>query len=350
MNLNLFEMDIQPGFIVYKNGYGPVWVCPHSGPAFESPFDRDENSEVVASLCWMKTGGSLIISTLPRHRTFGIDFNRDAPEKDKSILLWEEFEKNPNSKRVKQFEENYAWLSKNVSDFRTRQKIYDNFWKTIRSLGNIIIFVHREHTFIPNFPSIMEIITYQGEGVNKEIVKAIVNNINKKYENFLRGVSNHYKHTVLLEELRFIDRVKMQELKFDLKEMTYNQKRRAVKALKVIEKYADKRILQKLMKNFNERNYISAVGSVLKSNSHPIVTIENRFRGDKALKMKRLLLNKRNIVMEIESSSFINYWHPDVAKDMIIDLLDQLVSVDMYKRMGMKQTQIIKFIKSEQSS
>jgi hypothetical protein len=341
-------MDIQPGFIVYKNGYGPVWVCPHSGPAFENPFDRDENSEVVASLCWMKTGGSLIISTIPRHRAFGIDFNRDAPERNTSNLLWEEFEKNPDSRRVKQFEENYAWLSKNVSDFRSRQKIYENFWKTIRLLGNIIIFIHREHTFLPNFPSIMEIITYQGEGVNKEIVKAIVNNINKKYEDFFKDVSNHYKHTVLLEELRFIDRIKMQGSKFDIKEMSYNQKRRLGRSFKVIENYSDKKVTQNLIKNFNEKNYVSAVGSVLRKNIHPIVTIENRFRGDKALKMKKLLLNRRNIVMEIESSSFINYWHPVVAKDIIIDLLNELVSVDMYKRMGMKQTQIMKFIKSEQ--
>ena len=99
MTLSSFGMDVQPGFTIYKNGYGPVWVCPHAGPAFESPFDRDENSDVVASLCWLQTGGSLVISTISRHRALGIDLNRDAPERDSANLLWGEYEKNPDSKR-----------------------------------------------------------------------------------------------------------------------------------------------------------------------------------------------------------------------------------------------------------
>lgn len=344
--MKLFEMKIHPGFIVYRNGFGPVWVCQHTGPAFVSPSSRDDNSDVVASLCWLRTGGTLILSTLSRRRQFGIDFNRDMPPQDLSILVWNDFINDKVTKRVRSYENRYAWVAKDKIDYENRKKIYENFWRTIKNSGNIIIFFHRSLTSLTNFPSIMEMITYKGQGVRLEIISAIVDNINKKYENFFKNINNHYKHTVLLEEFRFIDCVKSYCKDFSRKVMYEYDKERYENNLRVIEKYANKKIVEYVKRNFNEENFVKAIKSVLKSKALPQITVENRFTGNKALTMKKPIFSGKNIVMEIESSSFINYWYPHTARNIIIDLLNSLVSVDMYRKMGIKQTQIIKFIKS----
>jgi hypothetical protein len=343
-----FEMKIHPGFTVYRNGFGPVWVCQHTGPALINPASRDDNSDVVANLCWLRTGGTLIFSTLSRKRQFGIDFNRDAPPEDLATLLWNDFAKREKmTERMKNYEKSYAWVAKDHADHQNRSNIYENFWRTVRNSGNIIIFFHRSFTSLANFPSIMEMITYKGQGVKLEVISAIVEAINKKYEGFFKEINNHYKHTILLEELRFIDSVKAYCREFDRKVMGGYDKDRISDSLKVMEKYAGKRVLEQLKKGFNGKNFVAAVESVLKNKIPPQITVENRFTGDKALTKKKPIFSGKNIVMEIESSSFINYWHPSTARDIVIDLLNSIVSVDMYKKMGIKQTQIIKFIKSD---
>ena len=78
-------MKINNGFLVYENGKDIVWVVPHSGPALETPTSRDARSDTVASLCWLKVGGRLVVSSTPRKRALGIDFNRDPPPLGRSL-------------------------------------------------------------------------------------------------------------------------------------------------------------------------------------------------------------------------------------------------------------------------
>jgi hypothetical protein len=335
--------EFHPGFVVYKNGFGPVWVCPHAGPAMETPNSRDDNSDTVASLCWLKTGGSLIISTLPRDRIFGIDFNRDIPPKEDAIEAWRYFIENKNKEKIEKFRDQYAWVAKDEKDYEHRLKIYENFWANIRKLGNIIVFVHRELTRLGNFPSIMEVITYQGQGVNKEIIKVIVDKINRKYDEFFENIAKHYKYTILLEEKRIVNISKIGV--FTLKTIKPEYVKSIMKDLKVMKKYAKKSILEKLRDVFNETNFLLGVDSALDNTIIPRVTIESIFTGEKALQMKKPFFMRNNIVMEVESSSFINYWYPNMASNIIIDLLTDLISVDMYKKLGAKQTQILKFIR-----
>ena len=73
------DFKIKEGYLVYQTSRDPVLVTPHSGPALEIATSRDDNSETVASLCWQKIGGTLIISNVSRKRMWGIDFNRDIP-------------------------------------------------------------------------------------------------------------------------------------------------------------------------------------------------------------------------------------------------------------------------------
>src|SRR3989338_5097901 len=86
------------GFSVYKNSEnGIVIVAPHSGPALETTTSRDDNSETVASLCFKKMGGTLIISNMSRKRYWGIDFNRDIPSKETATKMFDMFSKENNN-------------------------------------------------------------------------------------------------------------------------------------------------------------------------------------------------------------------------------------------------------------
>jgi len=341
------KIDFKPGFSVYTNGPGPVWVCPHSGPAIEVPTSRDENTETVASLCWLKTGGSLVVSGMPRKKMFGVDFNRDIPPEDLSLLLWPKFFENGHSERLKNYRKKYGWVAQNKTDYHHRLRIYRDFWGTIKRLGNVIVFVHREYVRMKNFPSIMDVVTYQGEGVNKEIIKRIVETVNKEYEPFFSKITKDYKDSILLEEKRTIERIKEVFSDFDLEKIKIEYRENLLDDVKVMEKYADRRILKRLKKEFNERNFISAARSALRRGPGPQITVESVFKGEMAIRTKKPLFIKQNIVMEVECNAFINYWYPDIASRMIMDLLKNLVSVDRYRKLGLRQTDILKFMGRE---
>ncbi|NIO22766.1 MAG: hypothetical protein GTN38_01930 [Candidatus Aenigmarchaeota archaeon] len=342
--MKFLKIDFRHGFNVYSNGIGPVWVCPHSGPALEIPTSRDENTDTVAALCWLKTGGSLIISGIPRKRMLGVDFNRDIPPEDLSLLLWPKFIENGQSERLKRYRKKYGWVAQSKTDHHHRLRIYKDFWRTVKRLGNVIVFVHREYTRMKNFPSIMDVVTYQGEGVNKDIIKKIVKNINKKYEPLFKRISRNYKDSILLEEKRVVDRIKDIFSEFDLEKIKIEYKENILDDIKVMKKYADKEAVKKLKKEFNERNFISGIRSALRKGPHPRITVESVFKGEMAIRTKKPLFVKENIVMEVECNSFINYWYPEMTSNILMDLLKNLVSVDRYKKLGIKQTHILKFI------
>lgn len=342
--MKFLEIDFRRGFTVYRNGVGPVWVCPHSGPALEVPTSRDENTDTVATLCWLKTGGSLVVSGVPRKKMLGIDFNRDIPPEDISLLMWPKFIENGHSERLKNYRKKYGWTAKDKADYRQRLMIYKDFWNTVKRLGNVIVFVHREYTRMKNFPSIMDVITYQGEGVNKEIIKKIVKKINKNYGPFFKEISKNYKDSILLEQKRVIERIKNVFSSFDLKEIKIEYKENILNDMKVIEKYADKKVVRKLKEEFNEKNFLEGIRSALRNGPDPQITVESIFKGKMAVKTKKPLFIKQNIVMEVECSSFINYWRPDVTSQIILDLLEDLVSVDRYRKLGIRQMDIVKFI------
>ncbi|MEE9323785.1 MAG: hypothetical protein V3U72_04535 [Candidatus Aenigmarchaeota archaeon] len=343
--MKFLDINFKPGFIVYRNGPGPVWVCPHSGPAVEIPTARDQWSDTIASLCWLKMGGTLIISTIPRKQMYGMDFNREIPPKDSSLNLWPEFVRDENRERLEEYRKVYSWTAMDEADHKHRLKIYNDFWNTVSRSGNIIIFLHTQFTRIKNFPSVMDVITYQGRGVKKEIINSIVKKTNKKYEEFFRRLEKPYKDQIMLEQERVIRRIKDIFSEFGLDKMKVEYKTNTLRDMEIMKKYADKKVYMKLKKEFNEKNFLSVLKSALMQKIHPHITIDSIFKGQKALTMKKPLFMKDNIVMEVETTSFLSYWHPVKASNVVIDILKDLISVDMYRKMGAKQTQIAKFIK-----
>ncbi|MCP3683018.1 MAG: hypothetical protein GY861_10035 [bacterium] len=345
------QVTFNKGFTVYrnhKNIYEPVFVAPHCGPAFEVPTSRDENSDTVSSLCWMKSGGSLIVSGVPRKRLTGIDFNRDPPPKKLAIQLWQKFYDDENGEELEEFRRRYGWVAKDEKDYDERLRVYTNFWDTVKRMGNIIVFVHRKFARMKNFPSLLDVITYEGKGVDKKIMESVLKNINSKYEPFFKKVERSYKDAVILEEERIVERIRNVFTDFNMKSMKVEYRKNIKKDIDVIKKYADKRFSKRLDNNFNQKNFILALKSALKKPNPPLVTTESIFKGERAMSVKApFFTRKEKLVMEVECNQFISYWYPAVTADIIVDLLNNLRAVDMYKRLGMKQTNIAEFLKSK---
>lgn len=317
------KVIIRPGFIIYEKGDGPVYVCPHSGAALEVPTSRDDNSETVASICWLKTGGTLIVSTLPRKPIFGIDYNRSPPTSEMALKLWKRFLGDQNQEELEDYRSSYAWVAADGEDHENRLGIYNDFWKTVGSYGNTVIFVHRKFTRMKNYPSIMELMTATGCGANRDVMKGIIEKVNRRYAKFFSEIAPSYRKAIVLEHSRIAERVKETFGAFDLSKMKVEYRNNMVKDIEVIIKYAENKEAIKLEKCFSEENFNSALQSALSANVLPRVTLEAIFRGDKAMEHKRPLSESRNL-LEIECNTFINYWHPRVASDIILDIIKEI--------------------------
>ena len=339
-------MNVQfyPGFSLYRLADDPVFVAPHSGPAFEIPTSRDDNSDTVASICWMKTGGALILSGIPRKAVAGIDFNRDIPPEKLSLSMWSDFLGDVHSDELASYRRRYAWVAKNSADHEARLRIYNNFWGLVRK-GNIVVFVHRKFTRMKNFPSMMDVITYQGRGVDNAIISDIVEKVNEKYADFFFKVEHKYKQAILLEQQRVVDRIEGLFSGFSLKTMRLDYRKHVLEDMAVVRRFADRRFYKRLKHNFNKNNFMLACRSALKKPNVPGITVESIFKGSKARRSKAPLFKRdHKIVMEVECNQFLGYWYPDVAAEIIVDILSRLREVDAYSRLGMKQTHIGAFL------
>lgn len=314
------NIEFRKGFTIYRNGPGLLYVCPHSGPALETPTSRDDNSDTVASLCWMKTGGTLVISGLPRKRPLGIDFNRTHPKKNEAVGFWPSFLVDENRAELQAYRKKFSWVAANEDDHNNRSEIYRNFWETLtRTKGNVI-FIHRKFTRLKNFPSVMDVVTYGGRGAEREAMLKAIAKVNKKHEDFLIRISNHYKSTILLEEMRIVDKIRQMTKSFSLHHIQGEFRENILDDLKVIERMARPEMVERLRENFNSMNFISAVRSALRTSETPRVTLEAIFRGDAAEEEKHQLFTGRKI-MELESNSFLNYWYPEEAANIILDIM-----------------------------
>ncbi len=338
-------IDFRPGYTVYRNGPGPVWVSPHSGPAIEIPTSRDDWSETIASLCWLKMGGTLIISNVSRKQMYGMDFNRERPDMRSSLRIFPEFVTDEHREKLKSYRGEYSWTSIDAADHMSRSRIYDDFWNTVKRSGNMIVFFHTQFTRIKNFPSVMELITYEGRGVDKKVIETITEKINEKYGKFFRHISKDYKEAIYLEHRRINDRINNTFGDFSLRSLKVEYRKNIMDDIREMKEHADRKVLRRLEKDFSEKNFMAALRSSLKTKTLPRITVERTFRGQKALKTKGPMFRKGNLAMEVETTNFLGYWYPKKARDIVLDILDDLVSVDMYKKLGAKQKYIAEYLK-----
>lgn len=342
------KAEFHPGFSVYRNPHpkhGLVFVALHSGPAPETPTSRDENAETVASLCAELTGGHLVMAGIPRKVTWGIDFNRDIPDKSKAIRYYPKFLEDKDREMLKRYRDVYGWASKDATDHASRLRIYKQFWSTVRGLGSFYVIMHRKLCRIKNYPSVMDIATFKSKGIDEKILKVIVNDVNNE-KAFFGRVEKMYKDAVLLEQSRILKRIERLFGKFDLKKIEIEYRNNIMGDIGNIRKWADKDALKKMNKNLNKRNFLAATRNALKGAPPPAVTMDTLYKGELSHGPRtQLRLGQRNIVMQIEINEFFSRFYPTEAAEIIADIIKKVKSIEKYKSMGISQTQIAKFLK-----
>lgn len=318
------QVKFYPGFAVYRNGRGPMYVTPHSGPALETTTSRDDNSETVASLCWLKTGGTLVVSNIPRKRLFGIDFNRTTPPIKKALEYFEKFKKDEDQEMLYEYRKKYAWVARDIWDYRNRLMIYKNFWRIVKK-GSFIVLVHRAFTRLKAVPSVMDLSTFQGKGIDTMFLKRVVADINSRYYDFFELTDFEYKNVVYLEQKRAINNLLRIYGDFEMKKIKADFLTNIKKDMKVIRKYSKKRLIERLDDDFSPQNFLLATRSALEKIGYPKITVEHVFKGSLATGPKtQLFPTKDKIIIQFEPTTFLNSWYPEEASNMIIEIVNRV--------------------------
>src|SRR3989338_6241604 len=289
------KIDVKRGFIVYKTKGDYVIACPHSGPALERTTSRDDNSETVGSILWKLLGGKLVVGNLPRDRVLGVDFNRDIPDVKTATSM---YSKASEADEFFEYRKRYAWVAEDENDYEARLKIYQNFWAEIES-GSTIILVHRQFNRLKSLPGIMDFIELKGK--KKDIMETMTE-VNREYSDFIKKYGS-----------------------FNLRSLNREQRAVFSRDLKIISKYCRPYILTRLKDNVTAQNYVRATKSTLENSPKPCITFQNVFNGELAHGPKRKLNDmKDKSVMEVEGSHFINLWYPEVAAEIIKNVIEKL--------------------------
>jgi hypothetical protein len=320
------QIFFRKGYIVYKEKGERdfTYVSPHSGSALEIPTSRDDNSETVASLCWIKSGGTLIISTMPRKRAFGIDFNRGIPNKRESQEIFSDFLEDKYPTKLHNFRYKYAWTAYSDEDYKKRMKIYHSFWNEVKS-GHSIALIHAAFNRVKLYPSVIDVSSFDSKGFNKKLLKEVVDDINDEYRKFFNKIEKAYKAVVLLEEERAINNIIRVSETFGMDNMNPDFLENIKADLDAIRAYTDKGLMRELEKNFTPRNFLRTSKNALLNMSSPRITIEHFFKGAKSIAPKEQLFrsNRKRIVLNFECGRFINFWYPHQAAEMITKIMER---------------------------
>jgi len=321
------NISFNKGYSVYESGEEPIFVTPHSGPAFEVTTSRDEYSETIASLCWQKLGGKFIVSNVSRKRAWGIDFNRDIPEISIALDVYKKFVKDEEADELREYRQKYSWVAKNEEDYKNRLQIYNNFWDEVKK-GNFIVLIHRAFTRIKAIPSIMDLTTFDNQGMDKKILKEIVEEINKKYYDFLKNIEKEYKNVVKLEQERIISNIMRIYGTIELKKVGVEFKTHLENDLKAIKRYAEKESIKKLEEKFTPEHFLEAVDNALEHVGIPKITVEEVFKGILATGPKKQLFPSRNKkIIQFEPTSFLSFWYPHKGADIICDVIEEVKKI-----------------------
>lgn len=305
------EIEHARGFVLVRKGGGPVYVALHSGPQFGYTITRDTGSDTAASLAWEKTGGSLVLSAMPREQVVGVDANREAPSREEAARMYEK-----DGKGVGKYRDRFAWVAVNKADHERRLEMYEEFWSRVRELGRVFVLVHTMDSRMASFPSLLDIITLDGKGISMEKARELRRMLSRKYAGFLGEVEKSYKDVILLEHRISAGKDFPLTPEFMLREFFRRD-------MNIISKYAEPGLVEKV-KSWRGEDFVKAVESALERGGKPEITIEHVFSGKRAGGPKKWLEGSMGSVVEVELNKFLSVNYPEVASDMIADIAKAL--------------------------
>lgn len=176
-------------YLLFDSGKrGPIYVVPHSGLAFHKPGDFQDDGAHFISQRLASDGGKALISIITRERDIGLDFYRLPPDKKLAMEYYIHF-KNKRKDLTRDFRRRYAWVAASKKEFKTKEKIYRNFWKEIQKSDAPVYFIHRQFLNPIRHPSLIDVVPFSHE----KKVYSIVRKTNKKYEKLFRFMFPFYK-------------------------------------------------------------------------------------------------------------------------------------------------------------
>ncbi len=99
----------------------------------------------------------------------------------------------------------------------------------------------------------------------------------------------------------------------------------------MIKRYANKRLKERLDDDFSPQNFLLATRSVLEKIGKPKITVEHVFKGSLARGPKKQLFPAGNkIIIQFEPTTFLNFWYPSEASDMIIETINRVTERSIY--------------------
>lgn len=323
--------EIEDGYIIYRKGHGPVWVAIHSGPAMRTS-GRDDNSDTIANLCWESTAGTLIFSSTPRDMLYGMDLNRELPEMDIAIENYRKFLNGNYSKEKEKYSKKFAFVASSKKTYMEKTRIYKSFWSVVRNSGDFIIFIHRQFARLKNYPSAIDLITFNDMGIKRDILKKIVDETNKENEDFFRKIEKNFKNVTYVEQIKKVNL-------FGIKN------RYVLNDMSILKQYCDAKIFEALHTEYNEHNFLSACSNALKNMPPPEITLEKVFNSESAIGPKKeIIKNSNKIAIEVEINCFLSEWYPKQTASIILSIIDRIKKVEEYKKMGFSQPKILKFV------
>ncbi len=319
------DLDFKRGYSVYtRKLHNLVITTPHSGPSMFSPVARDDYSDTMASYLWGDIGGKLIIANITRNRLLGVDLNRDIPPLKSAIEHYSIFESEVDQEKIHEYMKRFAFVASSEDDYERRLRIYQNYWSEVES-GDTIMLIHRAFNRLKTLPSIMDIIILGNERLRDKF-SGIITKLNNKYYNFLKTVEKDYKQATLIETRRFILDILMNS-EFDMDKMGLIKRKAIEKDLIKMKRYASPVLVEDLRRNFTAENFINATENALSRVGMPQITLETVHDGSFAHGPKRKLFYLNKVVIEVEATQFLSFWHPQVGAKILRDLISDVKNI-----------------------
>ncbi|MBS3141001.1 hypothetical protein J4405_02545 [Candidatus Woesearchaeota archaeon] len=316
--------EFKRGFIIYKDNEEPLIMCPHSGPSLINSNGRDDNSDTIGSLLRNEYKGKLVLGNMPRRRLYGVDFNRDIPELKVALESYAKFLDNEDTLFKLDYMRKYAFVAFDENDYYHRLRIYQNFWSECENAQTVLL-IHRAYNRIKGMPSVIDFITFKGKGLEKVMIKNILNYVNRAYYDFFKEVNKMYKQMVMLETERMVVNTLRKYNKFNLNEMSLDLRNSYLSDMKVIKKYSNDFMFKRMNKDFAPVSYLDAARSAIENSPLPRITLEEVFDGSLALGPKRKLFPmQEKLIVEIEVCEFLATWYPEMTVRIIKEVVEML--------------------------
>jgi hypothetical protein len=189
------------GFLLFKSGKpGPIFVAPHATMTLLSVTRGDSYTELITARLVKKLGGIGIVSTIPRKGRYGIDYFRDSASMEEAVKMFNASKKNDYDTRYK-FERKYAFFARDEEEYLEKSNAYNQFWTTVETLAPkdpLFVLMHAQGTRMKNFPSLLDVITLNGEWIAETKAKSVLSEVNEKNKKIFASLKqdlNRYAKT-----------------------------------------------------------------------------------------------------------------------------------------------------------